>query len=73
MVSNMDIKFESINDLYNRVLPALKTKKREFQRKGIIILEKELFSYLVNTKWSKTNDLSLNEIVNDILSYDGSN
>lgn len=69
----MDIKFESINDLYNRVLPALKTKKREFQRKGIIILEKELFSYLVNTKWSKTNDLSLNEIVNDILSYDGSN
>lgn len=69
----MDIKFESINDLYNRVLPALKTKKREFQRKGIIILEKELFNYLVNTKWSKTNDLSLNEIVNDILSYDGSN
>ncbi len=69
----MDIKFESINDLYNRVLPALKTKKREFQRKGIVILEKELFNYLVNTKWSKTNDLSLNEIVNDILSYDGSN
>lgn len=69
----MDIKFESINDLYNRVLPALKTKKREFKRKGIIILEKELFNYLVNTKWSKTNDLSLNEIVNDILSYDGSN
>ncbi len=67
----MDIEFESINDLYNRVLPALRTKKREFQKKGVFILEKELFNYLINTKWSKINNLSLNQIVNDILNYNG--
>lgn len=69
----MEIVFNSAYELYNKVLPALRTKKREFKKRGISIREKEIFTYLVNTKWKNTENLSLNEVVNDILNYNGKN
>lgn len=65
----MNNEFESIVDLYNRVLPALKIKKRELKKRGINEDENLIFSTLIKTKWSKMSNLTLNVIVNDILNY----
>lgn len=68
----MDIEINSIRDLYKKVLPALKIKKREMKKKGIEKSEIDIFNHLIKAKWSKKVDLSLNEIVNDILNYQNS-
>ena len=66
----MDIEFESVKELYNRVLPALRVKKRILLKKGIKVSEKDIFEYLVEEKWSKGFNLSLNDIVSDIINTD---
>ena len=63
-----DVKFESINELYNRVLPALKSKKKELYRNGIkYISEKDIWLVISKNKWQKQRDLTLADIVDDIL------
>lgn len=68
-----DVKFESINELYNRVLPALKSKKKELYRNGIkYISEKDIWLVISKNKWQKQRDLTLADIVDDILNTDNS-
>lgn len=68
----MNIEFNSIMDLYKKVLPALKIKKREMKKRGIEKSESDIFNHLIKTRWSKMVNLSLNEVVNDILNYQNS-
>ena len=69
-----DIKFESINELYNRVLPALKSKKKELYRNGIkYISEKDIWLVISKNKWQKQRDLTLADIVDDICYLKGLN
>lgn len=63
----MDIEFKNVEELYKRVCPALRVKKRMLHKKGIEKSEKQIFEYLVKEKWSKSINLALNDIVNDIL------
>lgn len=65
----MDNEIKSLKDLYIRVLPALRTKKRILKKWGINEKENEIFKNLIKTKWSKMSNLTLNVIVNDILNY----
>ena len=63
-----DIKFNSVNELYARVLPALKSKKKELVRNKIkYIDEKEIWNLLSTNTWGKEKDLTLADIVDDIL------
>lgn len=64
----MSSEFKNLNDLYNRILPALSFKKREIKKQGIEITEKDIFNDL-KVKWSKSNNLTLSDIVEDIMSY----
>ncbi len=66
----MDIEFEDAKQLYKRVGPALRVKKRILLKKGIKKSEKEIFEYLAKEKWSKSVNLTLNDIVNDIINVD---
>lgn len=66
----MDIEFKNVKELYNRVKPALTTKMRLILKKGIKTSEKEIFDYLVETKWKQAVDLTLSDIVSDILNLD---
>ena len=66
----MDIEFEDAKQLYKRVGPALRVKKRILLKKGIKKGEKEIFEYLAKEKWSKSVNLTLNDIVNDIINVD---
>lgn len=51
-----------------KVIPALNTKRRILNKKGIKISDKEIFEYLVKNIWSTKEGLALCYIVNDILS-----
>ncbi len=62
-------KINSLASLYKKVLPALRTKVHELNRHKIYFYdETELWKALRKLKWDKKSDLSLYDIVNDILS-----
>lgn len=58
----------SLKDLYLKVKPALTTKRGELKRIGIYyIKEEDIWNALRELKWLKASNLSLSEMVNDIL------
>ncbi len=64
-------KFETLNDLYEYILPALRTKKREMVgQKFSFISEDDIWNYLCNNIWIDKNNLTIADIVNDILNTD---
>lgn len=67
----MDLEFSSLKDLYLRISPALVAKKNELDRLGFsYISEKDIWDYLVESKWKVGKDLMLSDIVDDILNTD---
>lgn len=66
-------KFDSIAALYKRVLPALRSKKKELAiQKLPFITEMDIWDCLRRNKWSKETNLTLFDIVNDILTINES-
>lgn len=64
----MEKKINNQRDLYNKVLPALKTKKNELICAGIkIVKEEDIWNYNKETKWRNATSLTLAGIVDDIL------
>lgn len=59
--------FKSIQELYNRVLPALKIRVNEAKRNGLNIKESDIWKYLISIKWKNGSNLMLFDIVDDIL------
>ena len=67
----MDIEFNSVKELYERLVPALNAKVTELKRNDLDYIKKEdIWNYLKNKKWSKANNLLLHEMVDDILNLD---
>ena len=65
------VKFNSIDELYNRLKPAFKIKIEELERKNILNIEnKDLWMYLSKTKWQNKENLELCDMVSDILNLD---
>ena len=63
-----DIKFNSLEELYNRLKPAMETKVNELKLVGInYITVTDIWNYLKTHKWVKSKDLTLSECVDDIL------
>lgn len=62
--------FSSLEELKDRIMPALNKKASDFQTLGHNITEEDIFLYLKQNKWMHSKNLSLNEIVNDILKLD---
>ena len=64
---NNDIKFKNLNDLYNRILPALRSKIKEIKKEGLkYIHEEDIWNFLKKYKWTSSRDLDLGSMVNDI-------
>ncbi len=64
----MDITFNTVEELYERIKPALITKKEEMVRSGYsYIKEEDIWNYLKEVKWIKSKGLSLSEMVSDVL------
>ncbi len=67
----MDIEFNSLQELYQRIRPALRTRMRELHRIGYdYVKEEDVWNYLKENKWCSSTDLSLSEMVSDILGVD---
>jgi len=61
------MEFQSLSELYAMIRPALISKKAELKHNGInYVKEEDLWNFLKETKWKKTSDLSLSDMVNDI-------
>ena len=64
-----NIKLKTLEELYNRLLPAFRCKVNDLKRNNINnINEKDIWDYLKINYWSKKQDLTLADMVNDILS-----
>ena len=64
----MENKFNSQNELFIKVKPALRTKKNELVRNGIkIVNEIDIWEYNKIYNWRKAKGLTLASLVNDIL------
>lgn len=67
----MDLEFDSIEQLYKRILPALRAKTSQLSRIGYsYIEEQDIWDYLAIRKWSKMEGLTLADMVNDIFQID---
>lgn len=67
----MDIMFDSLEELYKRIKPALRTKKEEMRRSGYIYMkEEDIWNYLKEVKWINSKNLSLSQMVSDVLNAD---
>lgn len=67
----MDFEFNSLKELYEHIKPALEAKVSEMQRVGYSYIKAEdIWNYLKEIKWKKASDLSIHEMINDILNTD---
>ena len=68
-VINMEsIKFNTLEELYNKLLPALETRVSELKLNGISYIKKDdIWNYLKKNKWSINMNLTLSKCVDDIL------
>ena len=67
----VEIEFNSLEELYNRLRPALNVKLSELKANGYGYLKLEdIWNYLKEKKWKSSHDLMLSDMVSDILSSD---
>lgn len=67
----MDIQFNSLEELYNRIKPALMAKVEELRRNDLnYIKEEDVWNYLKEIKWKDSSDLKLYQMVSDVLNAD---
>lgn len=67
----MDLEFKTKEELYNRLLPALRLKKNEMFRDGInYVDELDIWNYLCEVKWKNADNLLLYEMVDHIINSD---
>jgi len=64
----MDIKFDNLEELKKRITPALKTKLKELKNNNYnLITIEDIWNYLIKYKWKTSKNLTLYDIINDIL------
>ncbi len=61
------MEFSSSEELKQRVMPALRIKEQELKKQNKDITTEDIWFYLRQNKWIKSKNLTLNEVVNDIL------
>lgn len=67
----MENKINTQKELFNRLLPALRTKKHELQASGIkIVNEYDIWNYNKLNNWVSSKDLTLATMVDNILNTD---
>lgn len=63
-----NLEFKSLEELYNRVKPALYSKVQELKRNNITyVKEVDIWNYLSSNTWKNTDSLSLSGMVENIL------
>ncbi|MBR1817220.1 MAG: hypothetical protein IJ772_00055 [Bacilli bacterium] len=64
-------RFKTIEELYQRVLPALRIKVKYMKLEKLALIdEKSLWDYFCNKKWRIQKSITLGEMIDDILNTD---
>lgn len=64
-------KLSSLKALYKRLLPALKTRKNEIVLSGFpYVTTEDIFNYLKSVKWKNVKEITIHEMVSDVLNTD---
>lgn len=65
------MEFASQYELYKKILPAFNVKKRLMKHnQNNDITNEDIWKYLIENKWKNSHDLTLAEIINDIITLD---
>ncbi len=64
------MEYTSQKDLYIALLPVFNVKHRLISITDYKITNKQIWEYLANNKWKNSQDLTLSEVVNDIINVD---
>jgi len=65
-------KFKTVDDLYNTILPALKSRLQDLHNQKYVMLTcDDIWNYLVESKWTSSENLELSTMVDDIMNVDG--
>jgi hypothetical protein len=71
---DMDMNFNSIEELFSRLGPALNSKRKELEYEKLGYIKKEdIWNYLIETKWKNAKDLTLADMVDDIFNCNNNN
>lgn len=69
--NSSEIYFNSLQELYLRLKPALSARRNELNRNGLTyITEEDIWNYFKETKWKNSSNLSLHEMVSDVFNGD---
>ena len=67
-MKDTDLVFKSEEELYDRIKPALRSKKKMLLKKGAKrITEKDIWDFMNNNVWVNSNGLELCDMVDEIL------
>ncbi len=64
------MEYTSQRDLYLALLPAFRVKKRLLSITEYNIDNKDIWIYLTNNKWKDSSNLTISEVVNDIITIE---
>lgn len=65
------MEFTSQQELYQKLQPVFNVKKRLIQNSEYKdITNKDIWNYLIKTKWKQSYNLTISDIVNDIITLD---
>ena len=65
--------YSSLKELYLRLKPAFSVKQRLNSQKYPYIKNEDIWNYLSINKWKTANDLSISDMVDDIIHVDITN
>lgn len=67
----MEVNFSNLKELKQRITPAMNSKIKELRSNNYLITTTEdIWQYLKQKKWKNANNLTLYDIINDILNID---
>lgn len=65
------MEFTSKQELYQKLLPVFNVKKRLIQNSEYQnITNQDIWDYLIENKWKTSHNLTISDIVNDIITLD---
>lgn len=64
------MEFTSQKELYLALIPVFNAKKRLLSITDYNISNEDIWIYLINNKWKNSYNLSISEVVNDIITVD---
>lgn len=71
MAKKYNIEFRNVEELYNRIKPALYSKVKELNRMGInYVKEVDIWNYLSEHSWKESENLCLSSMVSNIMDLD---